>query len=134
MNQLVIIFMCYTGTMKTCSALLLSFVCAAELRGVFLHHHESACHYICVLYRYYEDLQCKAVDGVIERRLAAGEPVTLPSGKLLERLLTFKMIRDNIDSRSNRVQGSSDKACFLPSLIKLAEPRLTSIRCVLHGI
>ncbi|XP_076447740.1 uncharacterized protein LOC143284693 [Babylonia areolata] len=82
---------------------------------------------------YYEELQCKAVDDVIERRLAAKEVVTLPSGKLLERLLTFKMIHDGIDGRSNQASGSSDKACFLPNLISLAEPRLTSIKLPLEA-
>ena len=77
--------------------------------------------------RYYEDLQCKAVDEVIERRLAAGEPVNLPSGKLLERLLTLKMIRDGI---AGQPSAPTDKACFLPRLIQLSEPRLTSIKWV----
>nr|KAG5704322.1 hypothetical protein BaRGS_012631 [Batillaria attramentaria] len=81
----------------------------------------------------YEDLACKAVDEVVERRLTQGEAVNLPSGKLLERLLTFKMLRDNVDARSNRVQGSTDKACFLPRLIRLAEPRLTSIQLPLEA-
>ncbi|KAK7101600.1 uncharacterized protein [Littorina saxatilis] len=81
---------------------------------------------------YYEDLQCKAVDDVITQRLAANEPVNLASGKLLERLLTLKMIRENI-TRYSRNAGPTDKACFLPSLISLAEPRLTSIKLPLES-
>lgn len=90
---------------------------------------------------YYEDLQCKAVDQVIQHRLDTNAAVNLPSGKLLERLLTIKMIRDNIritnyirdsNNRNQGPQGPTDKACFLPDLITLAEPRLTSIRLPLE--
>ena len=87
-------------------------------------------------FRYYEDLQCTEVDDVIQARLKKNPVVNLPSGKLLERLLTFKMIRDNIPSRyfysrSNDTDDNKEKptkALFLPDLIKLAEPKLTSIK------
>ncbi|KAL8588504.1 hypothetical protein ACOMHN_022291 [Nucella lapillus] len=81
---------------------------------------------------YYEDLQCTAVDEVIGRRLKANEAVTLPSGKLLERLLTFKMIRGNLDSFHGDAHPDT-RARFLPDLIKVAQPRLTSIKLPLEA-
>jgi hypothetical protein len=44
------------------------------------------------IFRDYEDLQCKEVDVVITARLNKGEPVTLPYGKLMERLLMLRKL------------------------------------------
>ncbi|KAH3792413.1 hypothetical protein DPMN_145909 [Dreissena polymorpha] len=40
---------------------------------------------------WYDELKCTEVDEVITRRVQAGEEITLPNGKLLERLLEIKM-------------------------------------------
>lgn len=39
---------------------------------------------------YYEDLVCPAIDDIIKTRIEKGEKLTLPYGKLMERLLMFK--------------------------------------------
>lgn len=77
-------------------------------------------------------MQCTTVDNIVENRLDGEEAIKLPSGKLLERLLTFKMIRENIRARDYHeetpAQSTNDKVSFLTKLVCLAEPRLTSIR------
>ncbi|XP_067674466.1 uncharacterized protein [Haliotis asinina] len=88
---------------------------------------------------WYEDLQCMDVDKIIEERLEAGETVNLANGKLLERLLTLKIIRENIQTRSYYSTGpptreaNPTKVCFLPKLIPMAETRLTSIKLPLES-
>jgi hypothetical protein len=44
---------------------------------------------------YYEDLQCLDVDEIISERLRNGEQITLPYGKLMDRLLLIRTLRDN---------------------------------------
>lgn len=78
---------------------------------------------------WYEDLKCAPVDEVVQRRLDGGETVNLPSGKLLERLLTFKMMENSASPSNNSIS----KVSFLPYLIQLAEPRLTSIHLPLEA-
>ncbi|CAF4790905.1 unnamed protein product, partial [Rotaria magnacalcarata] len=51
---------------------------------------------------YYEDLQCSAVDEIISERLREGEQITLPYGKLMERLLLCRMLREGISSTERR--------------------------------
>lgn len=51
---------------------------------------EQCVHAYSVVFRDYEDLKCQEVDAVITTRLRAGEPVTLPYGKLMERLLMLR--------------------------------------------
>ncbi|XP_071114112.1 uncharacterized protein [Haliotis cracherodii] len=88
---------------------------------------------------WYEDLQCLEVDKIITERLEAGENVNLANGKLLERLLTLKIIRENIQSTSYYSSGAPTreanptKVSFLPKLIPLAETRLTSIKLPLES-
>ncbi|XP_061176627.1 uncharacterized protein LOC133185443 [Saccostrea echinata] len=75
---------------------------------------------------WYEELACKEVDDAIQRRLENGDPVTLPIGKLLERLLVFKRLFD----------GSSDedrKAKFYRDLLRIAEDRLKQIKLPLES-
>lgn len=45
---------------------------------------------------HYEDLQCDEVNLIINERIKNGDLVTLPNGKLLERLLLLKKLTDNI--------------------------------------
>ena len=71
--------------------------------------------------KWYEELVCQEVDDAIHRRLENGDPVTLPIGKLLERLLVFKTHFDQ-SSDENR------KARFYPDLLRMAEDRLKQIK------
>ena len=64
---------------------------------------------------------CQEVDDAIHRRLENGDPVTLPIGKLLERLLVFKTHYDQ-SSDENR------NARFYPDLLRMAEDRLKQIK------
>lgn len=65
---------------------------------------------------WYEELQLPSVDRIIEERLDRGDAINLPYGKLMERLLYFKM-----------------NGCrFYPKLIPLAEQRIRSITLVLE--
>eukprot|EP00057_Strongylocentrotus_purpuratus_P016336 XP_011670810.1 PREDICTED: uncharacterized protein LOC105441416 [Strongylocentrotus purpuratus] len=68
---------------------------------------------------YYEDLHCPKVDEVICRRISDGEAVTLPSGKLIERLLLMK------------TQGIG--ACVMESLIPEAAKRLKTMKVSLEA-
>ena len=74
-------------------------------------------------------------------RLTRKDPVNLPNGKLLERLLTFLLLRhpelNNCqnaskvykDSQHSTYHGGPEKEeDFLSLLIQTAEPRLTSIK------
>ncbi|XP_041350621.1 uncharacterized protein LOC121369645 [Gigantopelta aegis] len=86
---------------------------------------------------YYEDLQLLSVDSVIQQRLDAGEKIKLPNGKLLERLLTLKIIRENISAprygygEITREENPS-KVCFFKDLVPIAEERLKSIQLPLE--
>ncbi|CAF4651652.1 unnamed protein product [Rotaria sp. Silwood1] len=44
---------------------------------------------------YSEDLQCSDVDDIISERLQNGEQITLPYGKLMERLLLLRTLLNN---------------------------------------
>ncbi len=44
---------------------------------------------------YYEDLECPDVGEIISERLRNGEQITLPYGKLMDRLLLIRTLRDN---------------------------------------
>ncbi|WAR31528.1 hypothetical protein MAR_034070 [Mya arenaria] len=57
---------------------------------------------------WYEDLKCAAVDEIILKRVEGGEEINLPNGKLLERLLYLKMLRENISNQ--RCYYGSDPA------------------------
>ena len=95
------------------------------------------------------------MDDVIDDRLAAGEQLTLPYGKLMERLLTFKIIRENLNSpvfvdlswgsedwgwggtpqvqeekKEEKCDSDVVKAKFVSHLIPMAEKRLKEIRLV----
>ncbi|KAJ8319834.1 hypothetical protein KUTeg_001421 [Tegillarca granosa] len=47
---------------------------------------------------HYEDLKCDEVNLIINERIQNGDLVTLPNGKLLERLLLLKKLNDHIPS------------------------------------
>ncbi|BFZ09851.1 hypothetical protein BsWGS_12890 [Bradybaena similaris] len=79
---------------------------------------------------WYEDLACPATEEAIAERLAAGEPVNLPNGKLLERLLTISL-RHKITFKTGETtflqDGNEVSDNFLTRLIAIAEQRLKSI-------
>jgi hypothetical protein len=93
---------------------------------------------MCFACRWYEDLQCPEVDQVLEQRLGSGEEPTLAYGKLLERLLTMKMIQENIPARGSRYGGTNaprnrseeefTKAHFIKRLVPMAQQRLAHIK------
>lgn len=87
---------------------------------------------------YYEDLMCPAVDAVILKRLEKGEQVTLNYGKLMERLLTFKIMNEKKEvklSFPTVVHPDSDvpKIPFINTLIPLAEEKLKGISLPLEA-
>ncbi|XP_046353942.2 uncharacterized protein LOC124133554 [Haliotis rufescens] len=87
---------------------------------------------------WYEDLQCLEVDKIITERLEAGENVNLANGKLLERLLTLKILSKNnptsyFCTMARTWVSNYTKVSFLPKLIPLAETRLTSIKLPLES-
>ncbi len=71
------------------------------------------------------------MDEIIGERVRSGEEISLTYGKLMERLLTIKMIRENIPARG-RGRGLRDenptKAAFIKDLIPLAQKQLREIR------
>ncbi|XP_019623383.1 PREDICTED: uncharacterized protein LOC109469324 isoform X1 [Branchiostoma belcheri] len=92
----------------------------------------------------YEDLACPATDKVIHDLLTSGSKVNLPYGKLMERLLTLKMMRKDSprhaeddwsspDTNNDQQEGGGgstdarEKASFFDLLIPLAEKRLHEI-------
>ena len=66
---------------------------------------------------YYEDLNCAGVDEVIRKRLERGDTLELAYGKLMERLLMFKDLKEKNDSLS------LDTSLF-SMIIPIAEERL----------
>ncbi|ESO89374.1 hypothetical protein LOTGIDRAFT_229223 [Lottia gigantea] len=88
---------------------------------------------------WYEDLICDEVDVIIQQRIQASEEINLPNGKLLERLLTFKIIRENLQTTRRRYgqppapNTEANKARFLKDLIPIGERKLTSIRLPLEA-
>ena len=104
---------------------------------------------------YYEDIQCSAVDDIIRERLQDGEKITLPYGKLMERLLLCRMLREGeptgtrgFGSRGRgrgRGRGAAvasatthepvhpDKAKFYPDLLPVAQAQLEKIKLPLES-
>ncbi|CAF1232585.1 unnamed protein product [Rotaria sp. Silwood1] len=83
---------------------------------------------------YYEDLQCPDVDDIISERLENGEEIRLPYGKLMERLLVLRKLRDTSSetavvgniSDQNLIQSSKNK-CY-SYLLSVAESQLAKIK------
>jgi hypothetical protein len=92
---------------------------------------------------YYEDLQCPSVDQIITERLREGEQINLPYGKLMERLLLCRLIRDgeSATSRPRRARTTPadnqpvhpDKATFYSDLLPLAQAQLEKIKLPLES-
>ena len=101
---------------------------------------------------YYEDLECPEVDEIISERLRNGEQVTLPYGKLMDRLLLIRTLRDNQpdiptfyrtyarelgrgSSNANRQQHTVQpkKSTLYSDLILVAEGQLQKIKLPLES-
>lgn len=94
---------------------------------------------------YYEDLQCSPVDDIISERLRDGEKITLPYGKLMERLLLCRMLREGESTTSSRygrrnqpVNTSNqplhpEKAKFYSDLLPVAQAQLEKIKLPLES-
>ena len=95
---------------------------------------------------YYEDLRCSDVDDIISERLRNGEQITLPYGKLMERLLLLRTLQDNVSStRSARSfrggRGQTDNhsssqtitCAFYSDLLLIAEAQLEKIKLPLES-
>lgn len=90
--------------------------------------------------RWYEELKCEAVDKIILSRMDAGDQVSLPNGKLLERLLVLKMYREGIDQRQSYYTYRSNadskkdrkvdesKAPFFKHLIPISQKKVDAIK------
>ncbi|XP_038059429.1 uncharacterized protein LOC119730532 [Patiria miniata] len=77
---------------------------------------------------YYEDLSCPAVDAVIMHRIMAGEPVNLPYGKLMERLLIIKVMREEMMATQKKTIAE-----FYQILLPIAEHRLSEINVTIDA-
>jgi hypothetical protein len=92
---------------------------------------------------YYEDLQCLPVDEIISERLRDGEQINLPYGKLMERLLLCRLLREgeSTNSRSRRGRNTTsnnelahpEKAKFYSDLLPLAQAQLEKIKLPLES-
>jgi hypothetical protein len=101
---------------------------------------------------YYEDLQCSDVDEVIGERLKNGEQINLPYGKLMERLLLLRTLRDNGSETTQsfrnygrgRGRGASrnvdnprstepNKVTFYSDLLVIAEAQLQKMKLPLES-
>jgi hypothetical protein len=98
---------------------------------------------------YYEDLQCSEVDEIMSERLRNGEQITLPYGKIMERLLLLRTLRDNPSERpfsggfrgrgriarnvSNPHSAPSSKVTFYSDLLLIAEAQLQKIKLPLES-
>ena len=97
---------------------------------------------------YYEDLQCDEVDNIISERIREGEKVTLPYGKLMERMLLCRLIREGLSTESTRAGSRNrplsaisqtsaptfpNKAKFYTDLLPFAEAQLEKIKLPLES-
>lgn len=100
---------------------------------------------------HYEDIQCPEVDEILGVRLNAGERVTLPYGKLMERLLTLRSMRapqryviysqdgwgDQEDQFKNDgpnlAEATKITSPFYKHLISIAEDQLNAIKLPLES-
>ncbi|CAF4069843.1 unnamed protein product [Rotaria sordida] len=98
---------------------------------------------------YYEDLQCSDVDDIIGERIRNGEQITLPYGKLMERLLLLRTLRDNEPGTTSFSRGAgrgriarnvdnqhstqTSKATFYSDLLVIAEAQLQKINLPLES-
>jgi hypothetical protein len=77
---------------------------------------------------YYEDLKCAEVDEVIRARLERSETISLPYGKLMERLLLFKELKE----KEIKTQHDLDSSLF-SLIIPQAESQLQKFKSTIPG-
>ena len=91
---------------------------------------------------YYEDLQCQAVDDILSERLRNGEQITLPYGKLMERLMLFRTINEarqqaliirQFTMRRARPDARATKSSCYADLLLIAEAQLKKIKLPLES-
>ena len=96
---------------------------------------------------YYEDLQCSEVDDVIRERMKNGEQITLPYGKLMERLLLLQTLQETRSVQAllrggfrrarrggaNQSTAQSNLATFYSDLLVIAEAQLQKIKLPLES-
>ena len=89
---------------------------------------------------YYEDLACSEVDEIIAERLKNGEQITLPYGKLMERLLVLRALQDpnGFQRRTRRNTTEQQSApqkpiVFYSDLLAIAETQLGKIKLPLES-
>jgi hypothetical protein len=97
---------------------------------------------------YYEDLQCSDVDDVISERLKNGEKITLPYGKIMERLLLLRTMQEHRSEQpSYRGRGrgriarnvvdepptESRTVAFYSDLLLIAEAQLQKMKLPLES-
>jgi len=79
----------------------------------------------------YEDLQCEKVDELILSKLKNNEEVNLKDGKLFERLLTIKQIK-NIKKKNFITRWLPQEATFYDYLLNIGQKRLDNIKIPLE--
>jgi hypothetical protein len=77
---------------------------------------------------YYEDLTCPEVDEVIRARLERNEAITLPYGKLMERLLMFKSLIEAKNTNPHDYDSS-----LFSLIIPQAETQLLKFKSTVPG-
>ncbi|XP_062581913.1 uncharacterized protein LOC134243699 [Saccostrea cucullata] len=117
-----------------------------EIKGKIAKHEEK----LDTILWYYEELKCPQVDRKVEIRLQKGDPVNLALGKLLERILMFRLMQAgeplNAEEEMRRILESwdwealaegpgeimytpdPDIAKFSTKLSELAQERLANIK------
>ncbi|CAD5117276.1 unnamed protein product [Dimorphilus gyrociliatus] len=96
---------------------------------------------------YYEELTCPEADAFIKTRIENGEEINLNIGKLLDRLLAIKMIREDVSmtnceyewceetetlSKRKRVPNKN-KATFFPLLSSIVQEKMNGISLPLQS-
>ena len=89
---------------------------------------------------YYEDLACSEVDEIIAERLKNGEQITLPYGKLMERLLVLRALQDPNGSQRRTSRDTTEQQsapqkpiAFYSDLLAIAETQLGKIKLPLES-
>jgi hypothetical protein len=77
---------------------------------------------------YYEDLKCDEVDDAIRARLERNEQITLPYGKLMERLLLFKTLRNE-----KKMAAFDYDSSLFSLIIPQAESQLMKFKSTVPG-
>ena len=80
---------------------------------------------------YYEDIACKKVDDVIKARLEKGDKIELGYGKLMERLLLLKDIKEGNKLNHLNLKDSDSSESLFSLLISKAEDQLKNFKATI---